>query len=96
MKLRLVQFTLGPGKREAAEGVAEAVVPFIREQQGCERCEFFADHEKGDYGIVVIWSSGQAADAAAAVVGPVMAKAVAEAKAVPKIRLFDVYEPRMN
>ncbi|MDA4135595.1 MAG: antibiotic biosynthesis monooxygenase [Thaumarchaeota archaeon] len=94
MKLRLVQFSLGPGKREAAEGVAGAVVPLIRKQQGCERCEFFADHEKGDYGIVVIWSSAQAADAAAAVVGPAMAKAMAKAKGVPEIRLFDVYQPK--
>jgi len=30
------------------------------------------------------------------VVGPVLAKVVAEAKGVPAIRLFDVYEPRMN
>ena len=96
MKLRLVQFSLGPGRREAAEGVAETVVPLIRAQQGCERCEFFADHEKGDYGIVVIWSSEQAANAAAGVVGPVLAKVVAKAKGVPAIRLFDVYEPRMN
>ncbi len=94
MNLRLVQFSLGPGKRPAAEAIADKVVPSIRAQKGCERCEFFADNENGDYGIIVLWTSKQAADAAASVIGPVLMRALAEANAAPNIRLFDVYEPK--
>ena len=93
MNLRLVQFSLGPGKRLAAEAIADQIAPAIRAQKGCDRCEFFADNEKGDYGIVVLWASKQAADAAASVIGPVLMPALAEAKATHNIRLFDVYEP---
>ena len=94
MNIRLVQFSLGPGKRSAAETVADKVVPTIRKQKGCDRCEFFADNEAGDYGFVVLWASKQAADAASSVVGPILMRAMAEAKGEPNIRLFDVYEPK--
>jgi len=90
----LVQFSLGPNKRSVAEGIADRVVPKIRAQKGCVRCEFFADHETGDYGIVVLWASRQAADAASSVIGPVLMPSLAAAKATPDIRLFEVYEPK--
>ena len=94
MNLRLVQFSLGPGKRSVAEGIADKVVPAIRAQKGCDRCEFFADDEAGDYGIVVLWASKQAADAAYLVISPILMPALAVAKGAPSIRLFDVYEPK--
>ena len=94
MNLRLVQFSLGPGKQSAAESIADKVVPKIRAQKGCIRCEFFADHESGDYGIVVLWESRKAAVDASGVIGPVLMPAVASAGASPDIRLFDVYEPK--
>jgi len=94
MNVRLVQFSLGPGKRSVAEAIADKVVPAIRVQKGCDRCEFFADNEAGDYGIVVLWTSKEAADAASSVIGPILRPALTEAKAAPNIRLFDVYEPK--
>ncbi len=94
MNLRLVQFSLGSGQRTAAKAIADKVVPAVRAQQGCDRCEFFADNETGDYGLVVLWVSRQAADAGAAVIGPVLMPALAEAKASHNIRLFDVYDPQ--
>jgi hypothetical protein len=77
-----------------AEGIADKVIPRIREQKGCARCEFFADNESGDYGIVVLWDSKQAADAAASVIGPILMGTLKSANASPDIRLFDVYEPK--
>ncbi len=94
MNIRLVQFNLGPGKRSAAEKIADKVVPAIRARPGCERAEFFADNEAGDYGILVLWTSKQAADSAPSVIGPILMPALAEAKAESSIRLFDVYEPK--
>ncbi|HKX18431.1 MAG TPA: hypothetical protein VJT33_10520 [bacterium] len=94
MNLRLVQFNLGSGQGSVARAIADEVVPAIRAQQGCDRCEFFADNETGDYGLIVLWASKQAADAAASVIGPVFRPALAAAKASPNIRLFDIYEPQ--
>lgn len=94
MNLRLVQFSLGTGQGNTAKAIADKVVPAIRAQQGCDRCEFFADSETGDYGLIVLWASKEAADAAAAVIGPVLRPALAAAKASPDIRLFDIYDPQ--
>ena len=94
MYMRLVQFSLGAGKRSAAETVADKVVPAIRAQPGCERAEFFVDDAAGDYGFIVLWASKQAADAASAVITPILFAAVTAAKGTPNIRLFEVYEPK--
>jgi hypothetical protein len=95
MNLRLVQFNLGPGEQVQAEAIADRVVPLIRSQHGCEQATFFADHQTGDYGFAVLWASRQDADAAAAVVSPVLTPALASAKASgDNRRLFEVYEPR--
>ena len=95
MNLRLVHFSLGPGKRSVAESIADRVVPAIRAQPGCDRCTFFADYEAGDYGIVVLWASKQSAEAAASVISPILTAALAEAKrSAESRRLFDVYEPK--
>ena len=69
-------------------------MPKIREQKGCERCEFFADDEEGDYGLVVIWRSMEDADNAASVIGPIMMPALAKAGASASIRIFETYEPK--
>jgi heme-degrading monooxygenase HmoA len=94
MNLRLVQFNLGPGTRATAEAIAGRVVPLIRAQPGCDRCEFFGDAESGDYGIVVLWASKQDADTAAGVVAPVLSPLLQQANATgDHRRLFEVYQP---
>ena len=96
MNVRLVQFSLGPGKRSIAEGIADKVVPAIRAQPGCEKCTFFADYEAGDYGLIDMWASKQAAEAAA-VIGPIMTAAMTEARPnAESRRLFDIYEPKQK
>lgn len=92
MNMRLVQFNLIPGSRASAQAIADRVVPVVREQPGCERCEFFADDEAGAYGMFVLWASQQHADTAAGFVGPVLRPALAQAKATGEsIRLFEVF-----
>ena len=95
MYIRLVQFSLGSGKRPAAEAIADKIVPAIRAQKGCDRCEFITDDAAGDYGIVVLWASQQAADASYQVINPMLQPALSEAGAKgTSIRLFEVYEPK--
>jgi hypothetical protein len=97
MVLRLVQFNLGAGKRLAAEGVANVVIPAIRKQPGCLRSEFFLDDAKGEYGFIVLWASRQAADASYPVIFPILSNAVDQAggKGTLDIRTHEVYEPKM-
>jgi Antibiotic biosynthesis monooxygenase len=94
LNIRLVQFSLGTGMRPAAEAIADKVVPAIRAQPGCMRCEFITDDDTGDYGIVVLWASKQAADASYTVISPILMPALAIARGAPSIRLYDVYEPK--
>jgi len=92
--MRLVQFSLGPGKQSVAESIADKVVPKIRAQNGCQSCEFFEDNENGDYGLVILWDSRKAADDASPIIGPILVPALTKAGASPDIRLLDVYEPK--
>ena len=95
MNLRLVQFSLGSGNQAAAEALAKELVPAIRSQPGCQNCTFFGDHGPGDYGLVVLWDSREAADAAAGVIGPILMGGVRDANGTMQgaPRLFDVLEP---
>jgi len=93
MKIRLVQFSLGPGSASEARAIADKLVPAIRAQPGCERCEFFIDDDIGYYGFVVFWASQQAAEDASLVISPILLAALAGATGLPSIRLLDVYEP---
>jgi len=95
MYIRLVQFSLGTGKRSAAEVIADKIVPAIRAQKGCDRCEFITDDSAGDYGLVVLWASKEAADASYSVINPLLQAALSRAGAKgTSIRLFEVYEPK--
>ncbi len=95
MYVRLVQFSLGRRKRSAAEAIANKIVPAIRAQKGCDRCEFITDDAAGEYGIVVLWASQQAATAAYAVINPMLQAALSGAGAKEtSLRLFEVYEPK--
>jgi len=74
--------------------LATNLVPAIRSQPGCQSCAFFADHATGDYGLVVMWESREAADAAAGVIGPMLMGGVREANGTMQSpRLFDVIDP---
>jgi len=94
VNLRLVQFKLGPDRRADAQAIADDLVPKVRAQAGCERCEFFGDDETGDYGLIVLWTSADAAEAAAAVIAPQLGAALQAAQATDASRrLFAVFEP---
>jgi len=95
MYVRIVRFTLEPGSRSTAEKLADEFVPAIRAQNGCYKCFFITDDDAGDYGIIVLWESKEAAGAAAAVIGPRLTKALAEITDAPDSRqLFEIYEPK--
>ncbi len=96
MYIRLVQFSLGQGKRSAAETVADKVIPAIRRQPGCDRAEFFLDDTAGTYGFIVLWASKQAADASYPVIYPILTSAVdaAGGGGTLNIRTHEIYQPK--
>ena len=92
MFIRLVQFNLGPQNEAAAKELADAFLPKIRAQEGCQSVVMIMDNEAGDYGLVIHWRSEAEAKAAAQVIGPQLMPAIAEiATAEASVRLFEVY-----
>ena len=69
MFLRLVRFTLkDPGR---AQAIADDLIPRIKQQPGCGQAVFFGE-AGGASGICVVWDSQAHADAAAAVIRPLL------------------------
>lgn len=91
MFARLVGFNFGPGHHQAAETLAAELGPLIRSQPGCSSAIFFGDDTDGEYGIFVLWDTQAQAAAAAAIVGPRLARYLAgNVKGEPSRRLFEV------
>ncbi len=94
MFVRLVRFSFGQGKQAAAQDLADDVVPAIRARPGCQAVTFFGDDSDGEYGLYVLWTSQEDADAAAAVISPLLQQGLAgNVQGPPAIRLFQVIEP---
>jgi quinol monooxygenase YgiN len=91
MLVRLVRFSLAPGKQAAAQALADDLAPQIRALKGCHGVHVFGDEADGEYGLFVLWDSQADADAAAGVIGPQLTAHLAgNAKSPPDIRLFEV------
>jgi len=72
MYLRLVRFTLSEEGRARAQAMAGDLIPVIKQQPGCVSAAFFGGGEDGDSGVCVFWDSQEHANAAAAVIRPML------------------------
>ena len=91
MYVRLVRFAFGPGKHDAAQNLANDLVPAISARPGCMGATCFGDSSSGEYGLYVLWDSKENADSAAAVIGPKLQQHLAANVQSPAdIRLFEV------
>jgi quinol monooxygenase YgiN len=91
MYVRLVRFSFGPGKRAAAQAIADNLAPLIAAQAGCTGVTVFGDDRDGQYGIFVLWDSQANADAAARVIRPQLDALLAgNVQGPPDTRLFEV------
>ncbi len=91
MYVRLVRFAFGPGKHDAAQKLADDLIPSISTQPGCEGAMCFGDRSSGEYGLHVLWDSQEHADAAAAIIGPRLEQHLAgNVQGPPERRLFEV------
>ena len=91
MYARLVRFSFGPGKQARAQAIADNVAPLIASQSGCAGVTVFGDEADGEYGIFVLWSSEDNANAAAQVDRPKLDELLAgNVLGSPDARLFKV------
>jgi hypothetical protein len=91
MYVRLVRFSLLPGKSAAAQAIADELAPFISSQPGCKNVMVFGNDNDGESGLFVIWDSEANANTAAKVIGPRLSAHLAgSARGTPDIRLFKV------
>jgi quinol monooxygenase YgiN len=91
MYARLVRFSLGPGKRDVAQALADDIAPLISQQPGCGGVTVFGDENDGEYGLFVLWDTEEHADAAAKVVRPKLDEHLSpHVKGPPDARLFKV------
>jgi quinol monooxygenase YgiN len=88
---RLVRFSFGPGKRGAAQAIADELAPQIASQAGCEGVTVFGDDSDGQYGIFVLWDSEEHAETAAVVIRPQLNEHLSgNVQGPPETRLFEV------
>ena len=91
MYARLVRFSLGAGRRDVAQAIADYLAPKITSQPGCGGVTVFGDDSDGEYGIFVLWDSQAHAAAAASIIRPVLDKHLSgHVQAPPEARLYEV------
>jgi quinol monooxygenase YgiN len=92
---RLTLITADPGERSKMEALADRSVSRYRQLKGFKGVTFFTDEQEGVYGSLTLWESREDAEAAAAVAGPELLKALdgVALRGQPQIRTVEIYEP---
>jgi hypothetical protein len=91
MYARLVRFSLGPGKRAVAQGIADDIAPQIAKLPGCAGVTVFGDDGDGQYGLFVLWDTETHANEAAAAIRPRLNQRIeGHVQGQPEARLFEV------
>ena len=94
MYIRLVTFKASPGKKIEVVRIADKFIPLIKSQEGNQGCKFIIDDELGEYGMVISWDTKEHADAAKAIVGPLLIPLLEEIAGNPVVmNFYEVYEP---
>ena len=96
MHARLVFVKAEPGKRAEVAKMADQMNLLIASLKGFVRSTFLVDEVDDDYGILQVWETKEAADAADAIYRP---KALELWATIPgagsrQVREFEVYEPK--
>ncbi len=95
MYARLVQFTLGPGQREFAEGRADIFAPFVAALNGHKSTTFLADFDAGEFSTISVWETKEDAEAAGEELATWLKEAFGDKlKGPPSVKILEVYEPK--
>lgn len=90
--------------RATAESAADHVDALLRQQKGFKGCTWLFDHDTSEYGVLSLWETREAADAAATAIAAEVEQIFARLGVVARepltpqpavaSRLFEVYTPR--
>ncbi len=95
MYTRLMLFTLGPGQREFAEGLADKFAPDFATLKGFQSITFMGDFDTGEVGTLSVWETKEDAEAAGEALMPKLQEAVGDRlKGPPSVKVLEVYEPK--
>ena len=96
MYARLVLVTLGPGARDKAESLADSFGAVLAGLKGFRGVTFVADDVAGEYGSISLWETREDAENVRFTAGPQTRQDLRDiARGPPRVRLFEVYEPRL-
>jgi heme-degrading monooxygenase HmoA len=94
MYARLVMFKLGTGQDAFAEGMAAQFLKAMQDLAGFKQAIFIGDRSIGEYGVLSLWESKEAAEAAGAALAPGLQQALqGQVQSPPSIRVLEVFEP---
>ena len=97
MYARLVLVTLGQENRPKAEVMADRFAQILSELNGFVSVTFIADDTAGEYGSISLWATREDAENVRYTAGPQLKQDLRDiAKGPPRVRLFEVYEPKME
>lgn len=95
MYARMVLLNLGQGKRAKANELADQFAAALSGMQGFRGVTFLADETAGEYGSLSLWESRADAENVAHAADQEVRNALKGLlHGPPRIRLFEVYEPR--
>ncbi|MFC2083135.1 hypothetical protein ACFLSG_03755 [Candidatus Bipolaricaulota bacterium] len=95
MYAHLVLFTIGPGKRHIAEGIADKFAPVYASVPDCKGVTFLGNDEIGEYGSLSLWESEEGLAVYQEKAHPMLDGALQGlVTSEPTVRKFEVYEPK--
>lgn len=93
----MTMFVLGPGMRSTAEKIADQFAPAYGSAKGFKSIMYLGDDSVGEYGSISVWESLEDLNAFRQIGGPRLEKALSGiVKGQPNLRLFEVYEPKVQ
>ncbi|MFC1937438.1 antibiotic biosynthesis monooxygenase family protein [Chloroflexota bacterium] len=95
MYSQMVIFKTAPGKRAAAEQMADQSYAALKGIKGFKGATYFGDSDNNEYGALYLWESKEVLDAVMKEIMPKMQEATNAIAIEPPIRrLYEIYEPK--
>ena len=95
MYSQMLIFKTAPGKRAAAEQMADQSYAALKGIKGFKGVTYFGDLDNNEYGALYLWESKEVLDAVMKEIMPKMQEATNAVAIEPPIRrIYEIYEPK--
>ena len=95
MYAQFLTFQMGPGKRAAAEKMADDFNLLHKGLKGYKNAIYLGNDTTGEYGSLSIWETPEDIKSAAEILQPELEKALQGiADGAPAVHVFEIYEPK--